>query len=185
MARKRVEAQQVVENDLYEELQEEVETEEFEEENGELFPKLEVHATAINAQADLLAQAESLAAEFNEELTFNFATLEQFQALSEQVARFGAEIERMKELLVKNLEATAQLNRSLKRIESEPVVTLQVPNAPMSFEPKFAHPEPKLENVTQPETLKKEASNPINQRQSVALLQQQRKQLLRRPSATR
>lgn len=186
MARKQnVAAQQVVENDLYEELQDESledeieEVDEFEEE------------VETPTQPDLLAQAAAIASELSvgEAANVAFASVEQFTALSEQVkllseqiARQGADIERMTGILIKSLEANIQLDRKLKRIEGEPVVTLKVPTAnPMEM--KFSHPEPKIEQIADPGALTKVDEQPANHRQRVAQEQLKRKRLLQRQSA--
>jgi len=182
MARKNVQAQAVVENPLYEELQtEEIAEEEYEEEVDE------VETTTELAQGeDLLARAEQIASEFAQvsEVT-QFASATQYQELASNFARLAADVERVKDLLVKNLEATALLNRNLKRIESEPVVTLKVPTAnPMEM--KFSHPEPNTA-ISAPGALtqgEESKTNPtISHRQKIAQVQQQRKTLVRRPGA--
>ena len=185
MARKNVQAQAVVENPLYEELQaEELDTEEFE--NNANQADEAAPETELAYGTDLLDRAEQIASEFAQvgDVT-QFATTAQYQELANNFARLSAEIERMKDLLVKNLEATAVLNRNLKRIESEPVVTLKVPTT-NPLEMKFSHPEPKA-TIAEPGALTQgdDAKKPValNHRQQIAQLQQQRKPLVRRPGA--
>lgn len=167
-----------------EELDEEFE-EEFEDE-GDNIEVAESEDGTEDDGDDEFAAAESALTEIlgNEVNPRGFAALADVVALSGRVDALAADIaqlaaltERMKDLLSKNLEATAALNRQLSQLQAEPVVSVRVPNAPGEFGAKYAHPTPPAEFATR-EIGAGDEQKPRNQRERVAAIQARRKQAL-------
>ena len=166
------------------EVADEVEIEELDEEleGEELDEELEEADEAEGEDAALDAAEASLQQILDSNVApRQFASAADLVALAAQFAELSALVARMKELLVKNLEATAAVNRAVTEFSAEPVVSVRVPNAATKtndgLEVRFSAPQPSAEFATTPIT---GATQPrkVNQREAAAQIQARRKQAI-------